>query len=220
MICFQYLLVFIEVKASKMQVHNLWPIPIYESVEPVQSNWLNYIIQETSYERMKIDNGDVSIDRYLCESLPDLKNAILKHCHAFTRNHLAVSENAEFYMQNSWAVKHLPGDEAQSHTHTGSLISGVYYLHTPKDSGNITFSKEYCYTNMFPQSVNFAYDEFNLVNCEKCTIEVENGKILLFPSHLLHSVEKNNTSEDRYSLAFNFYVRGKFGEKESVLEIK
>ena len=68
-----------------MQVHNLWPIPIYESVEPVQSNWLNYIIQETSYERMKIDNGDVSIDRYLCESLPDLKNAILKHCHAFTR---------------------------------------------------------------------------------------------------------------------------------------
>ena len=131
-----------------------------------------------------------------------------------------TAEVAEFYMQNSWAVKHLPGDEAQSHTHTGSLISGVYYLHTPKDSGNITFSKEYCYTNMFPQSVNFAYDEFNLVNCEKCTIEVENGKILLFPSHLLHSVEKNNTSEDRYSLAFNFYVRGKFGEKESVLEIK
>ena len=202
-----------------MNLYNLWPIPIYESFEPVSSEWLQQI-RRTPYERMKVDNGDVSVDRYLLEKMPDLKKRILKHCSALTRDSLAVSENAEFYMQNSWAVRHLPGDEAQSHTHAGSLISGVYYLHTPKGSGNITFQKEHSYTNLFPQSVNFAYDEFNLVNCEKCTIEVEEGKILLFPSHLSHFVEKNNTSEDRYSLAFNFYVRGKFGEKESVLEIK
>ena len=33
-------------------------------------------------------------------------------------------------------------------------------------------------------------------------------------------IKKNNSNEKRYSIAFNFYVRGKFGKEEYQLEIK
>ena len=203
----------------QFKAYNLWPIPVYESSEPVKTDWLNYI-KSTPYERMKIGNGDISIDRYILESMPDLKDKIMKHCEVFTKKYIGVAENAKFYMQNSWGVKHLPEDSAHSHTHGGSLISGVYYLQSPEGSGNISFSKDYSYTNMFHQSVRFDYDDINNINCESYTIDVEDGIVLLFPSHLSHSVEKNNSKQDRYSLAFNFYVRGKFGKEEYQLEIK
>ena len=204
---------------GEYKAYNLWPIPVYEGFEPVKSEWLNYV-KSTPYERMKVDNGDISIDRYLLERIPDLKNTILNHCEIFTRKHLSVSKNADFYLQNSWSVKHLPGDKSQSHTHGSSLISGVYYLQIPKNSGNLTFSKDQSYTNMFHQSIRFEYDEPNHITCESYSIDVEEGKILLFPAHLSHSVEKNNSKENRYSLAFNLYVRGKFGDEEYQLEIK
>jgi hypothetical protein len=37
---------------------------------------------------------------------------------------------------------------------------------------------------------------------------------------LEHSVDENKSKEERYSLAFNFYVRGRFGKEEYKLEIK
>jgi ectoine hydroxylase-related dioxygenase (phytanoyl-CoA dioxygenase family) len=58
------------------------------------------------------------------------------------------------------------------------------------------------------------------LTAEKYILNVKEGTIVIFPSHLEHSVEKNNSNENRYSIAFNFYVRGKFGKEEYELEIK
>ncbi len=205
----------------EFKAYSLWPIPVYESVEPVKSDWVEKI-KSTPYERMKVGNGDISIDRYLLESIPDLKNAIIKHCEVYTRKYLGVAKNAEFYMQNSWGVRHLPKDESQNHVHGNSLLSGVYYLQTPKNSGDLVFGKDSSWTNLFHQSIRFEYDDSNHINCDtyRIKVEEEEGKILFFPAHVGHSVTRNNSEQDRYSLAFNFYVRGKFGDEESRLEIK
>ena len=203
----------------EFKAHNLWPIPVYESETIVKSDWLNYILN-TDYERMHIGNGDISKDRYILNNLPDLKKEIETHCEIFVRKYLSVSENAKFYLQNSWSVKHNPGDLAQIHSHGSSLLSGVYYIKTKQNSGSLVFHKNPIYTNTFHQSIRFEYDDNNNVNTGQYVIDVEDGKVILFPSHLEHSVEQNNTNEIRYSLAFNFYVRGKFGKEEYELEIK
>ena len=57
-------------------------------------------------------------------------------------NKWKIKKNANFYLQNSWAVLHHPGDEAQLHSHGGSLISGVYYLKTDKNSREIGYFSE------------------------------------------------------------------------------
>jgi len=82
------------------------------------------------------------------------------------------------------------------------------------------FHKNPIYTNTFHQSIRFEYDENNNLNTGQYAMNVEDGKVILFPSHLEHSVDENKSKEERYSLAFNFYVRGRFGKEEYKLEIK
>ena len=66
----------------------------------------------------------------------------------------------------------------------------------------------------------FEFDDTNSVNADRYNLKINEGTIVIFPSHLEHSVERNNSNENRYSVAFNFFVRGKFGKEEYELEIK
>lgn len=203
----------------EFRTHNLWPIPVYEAEIPVKQTWKDIIVN-LDYERTHINNSDISKDRYILNKIPDLKTDIELHCERFVRKYLNVKDNAKFYLQNSWCNIHGPNENSQIHYHASSLISGVYYPIVPKNSGAISFHKNSIYTNTFHHSIRFEYDETNNLNAGQYKLEVVDGSIILFPSHLEHSVEKNISNKNRYSIAFNFYVKGKFGKEEYELEIK
>ena len=203
----------------EFKTYNLWPMPVYEAEIPVKQEWKDAIVN-SEYERTHINNSDISKDRYILNNIPDLKSDIEKHCELFVRKYLTVKDNAKFYLQNSWCNIHGPEEESQIHYHASSLLSGVYYPIFPKNSGNIAFHKGSSYNNVFHKSIRFEYEEHNNVTAEQYVLGLREGTIVIFPSHLEHSVEKNNSNENRYSLAFNFYVRGKFGKEEYELEIK
>jgi uncharacterized protein (TIGR02466 family) len=204
---------------TQFKVHNLWPIPIYHGEIPVKQEWKDTVIN-TEYERTHVNNSDISKDRYILNTIPDLKQDIENHCERFVRKYLTVKDNAKFYLQNSWCNLHNSGEYSQIHYHASSLLSGVYYPILPKNSGDISFHKGSIYTNVFHQSIRFEYEENNNITAEQYVINLKEGDIVLFPSHLDHSVQRNNSNEKRYSIAFNFYVRGKFGKEEYILEIK
>tara|TARA_B100000900_G_scaffold389049_1_gene381613 strand:- start:976 stop:1593 length:618 start_codon:yes stop_codon:yes gene_type:complete len=203
----------------EFKIHNLWPIPVYEGEIPVKEKW-KVLTKGLKYERTHIDNSDISIDRNVLNSIPDLKEDIQNHCERYIKKYLKVSDNAKFYLLNSWSNIHSSGEKSQIHYHGNSLLSGVYYPILPKNSGNISFHKSGLYTNTFHQSILFDYDEETEVNCGQYSMEIKEGTIIIFPSHLEHSVERNKSNENRYSIAFNFYVKGKFGKEEYTLEIK
>lgn len=203
----------------EFKTHNLWPIPIYQGEIPVKQEWKDAVIN-TEYERTHINNSDISKDRYFLNTISDLKQDIENHCERFIRKYLTVKDNAQFYLQNSWCNIHGPNENSQIHFHANSLLSGVYYPILPKNSGDISFHKGSIYTNIFHQSIRFEYEENNNITAEQYVINLKEGDIVLFPSHLDHSVQRNNSNEKRYSIAFNFYVRGKFGKEEYILEIK
>jgi uncharacterized protein (TIGR02466 family) len=203
----------------QFKVHQLWPIPVYEAEIPVKQEWKDAVIN-LEYERTHINNSDISKNRYILNNVPDLKSDIESHCELFVRKYLTVKDNAKFYLQNSWSNIHGPNEDSQIHYHASSLLSGVYYPIFPKDSGDIAFHRGSIYTNIFHHSIRFEYKENNNLTAEKYILNVKEGTIIIFPSHLEHSVEKNNSNENRYSIAFNFYVRGKFGKEEYELEIK
>jgi len=198
-------------------ITQLWPTPLYIGNEKVPDNLLDYC-KSVPYDRMNSKNGDMSIDKYVLDDLPDLKKKLALHCNTYLAKDLSVSKNSNFYFLNSWIVKHHKGDYAQSHLHTNSMISGVYYVNVPKDSGNIIFQKEN--TNIFYPNINVEFNEINTINSKEYTIDVEEGMVLLFPSWLLHSVLENLNDETRYSLAFNLFVKGEYGKDEFKLEIK
>lgn len=205
----------------EFKVHNLWPIPIYQNHMPIDDQ-LMQLINSLEFERMKSGNGNITVDRniLLRKDFADLKDKIQEHCKLYVKNLLSISDRTNFYIQNSWINIHKPQDCAQSHIHTNSLISGCLYLKIPENSGQIRFYKNQGYVNLFPTATTFDYNEVNHITADFWNLEPKEGMIILFPAHLLHEVDKNNSTEDRYSLAFNLYARGTFGYDECYLELK
>ena len=71
----------------EFKIHNLWPIPVYEGEIPVKEKW-KVLTKGLKYERTHIDNSDISIDRNVLNSIPDLKKDIQKHCERYIKKNI------------------------------------------------------------------------------------------------------------------------------------
>jgi len=204
---------------NKAKVIQLFPISVYNDKISVDENTKKFIISQ-DYERMFSGNGNFSVNKYLLNEpeCANLKNQIMEQCDVFTRKYLTVKDNINFYMQNSWAVKHDKDDWGQQHEHSNSLLSGVLYLETNKDSGDICFHKPYGYTNLFHSSTHIPFNDYETHNSDVYRHTPENGDILIFPAHLHHSINANKSNIIRYSLAFNFHISGELYSKNSRID--
>jgi ectoine hydroxylase-related dioxygenase (phytanoyl-CoA dioxygenase family) len=61
---------------------------------------------------------------------------------------------------------------------------------------------------------------FNIWNSDLWKVQVKNNTIVLFPSSLYHSVDKNESDYERVSIAFNVFARGEFGSEEGLTYLK
>lgn len=92
-------------------------------------------------------------------------------------------------------------DYQEFHHHPNSHISAVFYLATPKGSGDIVFKNPSL--NMCPiPSDNNGCPE----NAEVYTIPPKEKLLLLFKSNLQHMVQQNKTKQQRISISMNFRV--------------
>jgi len=106
-------------------------------------------------------------------------------------------------ISNIWININEYKDSNDSHTHPHAILSGVYYVKTPKNCGHIQFTR--------PEMNVFHFDWNNNTIKEKTTytspksiIESKENNLLLFPSWLTHSVDLNlNKKEERISISFN-----------------
>lgn len=200
----------------------LFGIPVFNTKIDIPTPEEIKFVKDLEYERMNTKNGWYSNDKYILDrpELSSLKNKIMSGLEIFVRKILHVRQGIDFYMTNSWSVKHDQGDWGQSHVHTNCLLSGVYYLQTNEKSGMIRFRKDTSWTNLFPLCNDLEFDDWNTFNSKVWSFQPEDGLLFLFPSHLLHSIDDNESDQERYSIAFNFYARGKLGTKEFELDLK
>lgn len=205
-----------------MKISELWPTPVGMDIIPVDLKWLNYC-KSVKIERMTNNNGNKSVDNNILnnEELFDLKNLIIKKTNDYLYDHIQIEKNVKFKMTNSWVIEHMPNDFSHSHIHTNSLISGVYYLDVNDDSGDLVISKvNQNPENVFPAMWMWYYSNDNKFNTNTFKFKLKSGNIILFPSHLSHSVEQNLSNKNRYCIAFDFFPYGSFGAKEYELTIK
>ena len=203
-------------KEFEYSVTPLFAIPVFNTmVEPISDELKNFVFN-LEYERMFVGNGYYSTDKYVLHR-PECKplyEAIMYRVNLFTHDFLHTTPDIHFEMTNSWVVKHEKGDWGQSHVHTNCLLSGVVYLQTDDKSGKIVFRKETGYNNLFPNGVDVDFTTWNIFNARSWSFQPHDNELFIFPSTLLHSIDKNESDAERYSLAFNFFPRGKFGTKE------
>ena len=97
------------------------------------------------------------------------------------------------------------------HTHPGAKYSGVFYIKVPKEmkGGNLFFLRDYNETYLTSQeNMGFFKQEYNLLpnDLPKIPVKPLEKLLIVFPSWLPHSVEFNDTDEERISLSFNYIL--------------
>lgn len=155
-------------------------------------------------------------------SLPQFNNLqteIDKAVQYFVKDVLSVNDDVTFGLENSWINRHVKGEHNTLHWHSNSMLSGVYYVDSGQGAGDIVFQKSHLWHNLFHDTVRVSYKETNLHNTNEFFITPQAGDLVLFPSHLEHMVTPNLTDTPRYSLAFNYFARGKVGGGTSELRV-
>ena len=199
---------------------SLFGVPIYTSdVDPISSKSVDYIVN-LPFQRM--ENGFITEDVTLLDdpNCLEIRNKILNAFDDYAYNLLKIKPETEFYLTTSWAVKFLPGGSAHEHSHCNSLFSGTLYLKAAKETGQITFHKHQKYLNFSSPTISLEFTEQNIFNSSTWSITPTENQIIIFPSNVMHSVDINNSKDDRVSVAFNMFVRGNFGGREAALTIK
>lgn len=151
-------------------------------------------------EQLTVPNAQIT-------NLVDIINSQLYNL----RNEFGISDGFNFQLNNLWLNINSKFSFNRPHVHPESLVSGVYYVAVPKDSGNIVFnhpSKTQPY-HIYGDGVGVSND----INSSTWHISPDAGLLLLFPSWLEHYVEPNNSEDDRISIAFNAHIKKNYEKK-------
>lgn len=105
----------------------------------------------------------------------------------------------DVHLQNAWGIINPKFGYNTLHNHPLSFLSGVYYLQTPTNCGEIEFRdpREVRMMEVIPLVSN---NRWTYKTVQYQPIE---GRMLLFPSWLLHQVKPNLNEQDRICISFN-----------------
>jgi uncharacterized protein (TIGR02466 family) len=121
----------------------------------------------------------------------------------FMHEQHAIAPNMRPIVQNAWINVNYKGSYNLPHIHPESLFSGVFYVKTPENCGNIVFTHPAQNQQYHFKPETGMMSEYNIRNSGVCFAYPQRGKMILFPSWANHRVEPNNSDEPRISIAFN-----------------
>lgn len=202
------------------EIIEIFPTPVYagEVILPKYNfNSIDLLDQQGS-----LGGGFISKSQQILSSFEfsDLKNQIDMHINKYYYDILGFSKETHPYIISSWMTKHTPGDSAETHLHENSLLSGVVYLKVPENSGDLFFRlSSDSGKKLFSSTISPNIEIPTKYNAKHTQIKVKEGLLLIFPSQLLHSVAKNLSSEDRFVIAFNCFIKGKLGHVTNELNL-
>jgi uncharacterized protein (TIGR02466 family) len=164
---------------------------------------------------IKNEGNITSMDSYLFKHkvMNTLHNEVLLSLQHYINNIIVASDKVKPYVTQSWLNYTDPGQYHHVHSHPNSFLSGVVYIDADEKYDSIVFCK-----NQFDQ-IKLQPKEFNLHNSESWAIPVKTGDIIVFPSSLMHRVDKTINPKTRISLSFNSFLRGNIGDKLSRSEL-
>ena len=115
---------------------------------------------------------------------------------------------SEPVLGNMWANVNPPGGYNRPHMHPNSLWSGVYYIKTPENCGELKIEDPKSVGLMMsPKRRAKNLPEYALREVHYTPVS---GKLIMFPSYLNHCVDINKSNDIRISVSFNFLQKGMF----------
>lgn len=133
--------------------------------------------------------------------LNSLFQAIVKHGYDYAKG-MQLKTNPFEKIDDIWVNINGYKDYNLAHDHPGCMISGVYYVKNTHIGGDIMFDSPYSALMNGYWWNNL--EKYNDYTSSQYRVESSVGKLILFPSWLIHFVMPNkNEKEERISISFN-----------------
>ena len=200
-------------------IARLFSTPVFQSPETYKFNKseLEFIDKQRENAIINQSGNLFSKNNYVLES-PELKN-LKEFCNnnlfIFFYDSFKVKKDIEIYITQSWINFNQKNTSHHRHKHVNSIISSVIFI--KGEMCPITFYNSE--RNLFGNLLSFEdFTAPNENNNSRVYFNNQNGKLFLFPSTLMHSVERNNSDVERISLSFNTFIKGQLGGAQNSLQ--
>jgi|TARA_B110000285_G_C14818153_1_gene465201 uncharacterized protein (TIGR02466 family) len=190
-------------------IHNIFQVPVYQNELKIDNQSLSkYCIQLSHKEKGRtISNIGGWQSNYFKENnnsmlIKNLWPNVKKHAIQFGKK---INVDVKGNLGSLWVNVNGYKDTNSLHHHPDCLVSGVYYIKTHEDCGNIRFYHP-CHLLLSQDWKNMKHipNEYNSYNSATWWYPSIEGMLYLFPSWLLHAVEPNlSKREKRISVSFN-----------------
>ncbi|MGE5085724.1 MAG: 2OG-Fe(II) oxygenase family protein [Bacillota bacterium] len=200
-------------------IKTLFPTSIYYApLKPTGITQLNKDLKQESLKFSEIDEegqlwslknykggytsyGSIAQMHQVSSTFGDLERDINKHVRKFIK-YLEMDINPkELRMTSCWINIMPPNVTHTMHLHPLSVISGTYYVQTPKNCSAIKFEDPRLDSFMAtPPRKHDAKD----ANKRHYSLEPQEGHVVLFESWLRHEVPANESNKERISISFNY----------------
>ena len=188
-----------------MITHSLFPTAVtffkYNTITEKETKFI------TKQKTRGNQGNTTSIDTNILENkeMKKLKQFIEKSLKEYFQNIYVPKNNVEPYITQSWCNYTKEGQFHHRHAHPNSFVSGVFYVQADKTKDKIYFYKEEY------KRIKVPAKEYNLFNSDSWWFETGTNDLVIFPSNLIHMVEKV-IGKERISLSFNTFLKGYIGE--------
>ena len=93
----------------------------------------------------------------------------------------------------------------------------VYYVKAEK--GSLYFDVR---RSSLQEGFIFDYSiiKYNVFNSERWTLHIGGGDLGIFPGHVCHGSNQNESTEPRITMGANFFLKGKIGREDRISNIK
>ena len=195
----------------------IFPTPIYSSKlnRPLYEEELSFI-DKTKEDVFLNEGNTTSNDNNVLENIvfKNLKDDLYLRVKDYFDKIISSSNNITPYITQSWLNYTEKNEYHHKHTHSNSLVSGVFYINCHEEYDKIKF-----FNNNY-KAIVLEVKNYNLYNAENWWYPVKTGDIILFPSSLTHMVETKQGNNTRISLAFNVFVKGNIGNEKNLNYLK
>ena len=107
-------------------------------------------------------------------------------------------------LYNIWININPIGAYNELHNHQNAIFSGVYYVDSTIEQGNIQFERG---DNADYHVPTEAIEQITYYTSSRATYAAKTGGLLIFPGWLKHSVQANRINQDRISVSFNYGLK-------------
>lgn len=204
-----------------MSTHTIFPTFIYNNKLQTQKNLeikLNKSLINEIHELAKSDKAglDWSKKNYkngytsyasanqmhiYSPTFADLENLIRPHVGKLVKT-IGLDINLKKLKMSTCWVNIMPPNTLHSmHIHPLSVVSGTYYVETPKGSSSIRFEDPRYLQFMSRPPLKEVIKNQNKIHF---SVNPNAGEIVLFESWLKHEVPANNSAKPRISISFNY----------------